>query len=86
MVLYDLLCRVSTETLLQVAADPQHLGAQIGVRFRAHIAVENLPGHPHIHCLIARWGLSPLARFIPPSIFLPMGVLRRVFAANSSLV
>ena len=31
MVLYDLLCRVSTETLLQVAADPQHLGAQIGV-------------------------------------------------------
>jgi len=81
-VLYDLLFRASAETLLQVAADPKHLGAQIGFLSVLHTWGQNLLHHPHIHCLIPSGGLSPdHTRWVHPrySFFLPVGVLRRVF-------
>lgn len=81
-VFYDLLFHATAETLLEVAADPKHLGAHIGFFAVLHSWGQNLLFHPHLHCLIPAGGLSPdHARWIHPrySFFLPVGVLRRVF-------
>jgi hypothetical protein len=81
-VLYDLLFRASADALLQVAADPKHLGAQIGFLSVLHTWGQNLLHHPHIHCVIPSGGLSPdRTRWIHPrySFFLPVGILRKVF-------
>jgi hypothetical protein len=81
-VIYDLLFRASAETLLQVAADPKHLGAHIGFLSVLHTWGQNLLAHPHIHCLIPAGGLSPdHTRWIHPRypFFLPVRVLARVF-------
>lgn len=55
---YDLLLRASATTLLQIAADPQHLGAQIGFLSVLHTWGQNLQHHPHVHCVIPAGGLS----------------------------
>jgi Putative transposase/Transposase zinc-binding domain len=81
-VLYDLLLRASAETLLEVAADPQHLGAVIGFLSVLHTWGQNLLHHPHVHCVIPAGGLSlDHARWqsAPPHFFLPNRVLSRVF-------
>ena len=81
-VFYDLLFHATAETLLEVAADPEHLGAQIGFLAVLHSWGQNLLFHPHLHCLIPAGGLSPdHTRWIHPRypFFLPVGVLRRVF-------
>ena len=81
-VFYDLLFHATAETLLEVAADPKHLGAQIGFFAVLHSWGQNLLFHPHLHCLIPAGGLSPdHTRWIHPrySFFLPVEVLRRVF-------
>jgi hypothetical protein len=81
-VLYDLLFHTSAETLLEIAADPKHLGAKIGFFAVLHSWGQNLLFHPHIHCVIPAGGLSPdHARWIHPRypFFLPVGVLSRVF-------
>jgi hypothetical protein len=72
----------STETLLEVAADPKHLGAQIGFLSVLHTWGQNLLAHPHVHCLIPAGGLSPdHTHWIHPRypFFLPVRVLGRVF-------
>jgi hypothetical protein len=84
---YDLLFTASAQTLLEVAADPQHLGAEIGVISILHTWGQNLLLHPHIHCAIPAGGLSPdHTRWIRPRypFFLPVKVLSRVFAENFS--
>ncbi|HXW91987.1 MAG TPA: IS91 family transposase, partial [Terriglobales bacterium] len=81
-VIYELLFRATAETLLEVAADPKHLGAQIGFFAVLHTWGQNLLFHPHIHCVIPSGGLSPDGkRWTRPryNFFLPVGVLRRVF-------
>ena len=81
-VFYDLLFHATAETLLEVAADPKHLGAQIGFFAVLHSWGQNLLFHPHIHCLIPAGGLSPdHTRWIHPRypFFLPVGVLSRIF-------
>lgn len=81
-VLYDLLFRASAETLLQVAADPKHLGAKLGFLSVLHTWGQNLLHHPHVHCLIPAGGLSPDGQqWIHPRypFFLPVGVLSRLF-------
>ncbi len=81
-VVYDLLLRSAAETLLQVAADPQHLGAQIGVLTLLHTWGQNLQLHPHAHCVVPGGGLSADGtRWITCSrrFFLPVRVLSRVF-------
>jgi hypothetical protein len=80
--LYDLLFRASAETLLEIALDPKHLGAQIGFLSVLHTWGQNLRHHPHIHCVIPAGGLSPgHRRWIHPRyhFFLPHHVLSRVF-------
>jgi hypothetical protein len=79
---YDLLFTASAQTLLEVAADPKHLGAEIGVISILHTWGQNLLLHPHIHCAIPAGGLSPdHTRWVHPrySFFLPVKVLSRVF-------
>jgi predicted Zn-ribbon and HTH transcriptional regulator len=79
---YDLLFAASAQTLLEVAANPKHLGAKIGVISILHTWGQNLLLHPHIHCAIPAGGLSPdhtcwvRSRY---AFFLPVKVLGRVF-------
>lgn len=82
-VLYDLLFRTCSETLLEIAADPKHLGAQIGFLCILHTWGQNLLHHPHLHCVIPAGGLAldrscwkPTRR---PDFFLPVRVLSTVF-------
>ena len=81
-VVYDLLFRASAATLLEIAADPKHLGAEIGFLSVLHTWGQNLQIHPHIHCVIPSGGLSPdHQRWIHPHypFFLPVKVLSKVF-------
>src|SRR5271167_4465588 len=79
---YHLLFTASAATLLEIAADPQHLGAEIGILSILHTWGQNLLAHPHIHCVIPAGGLSPDGtQWIHPRypFFLPVHVLSRVF-------
>jgi len=79
---YSLLFRASAETLLAVARDPRHLGAEIGFFSVLHTWNQKLLHHPHVHCVVPAGGLSPdHTRWIaaPPGFFLPVKVLSRVF-------
>jgi len=81
-VVYGLLFRAASETLQQVAADPDHLGAEIGFLAVLHTWGQNLQHHPHVHCIVPGGGISPDAsRWIAcrPGFFLPVRVLSRVF-------
>jgi Putative transposase/Transposase zinc-binding domain len=80
--LYSLLFRASAATLLEVAGDPKHLGAEIGFLSVLHTWGQNLLHHPHVHCVIPAGGLSPdHQRWVHPrhAFFLPVKVLSRVF-------
>jgi predicted RNA-binding Zn-ribbon protein involved in translation (DUF1610 family) len=79
---YDLLFHASAETLQTVAADPKHLGAEIGFFSVLHPWTQKLEYHPHIHCVVPAGGLSfDLTQWIHPRdrFFLPVKVLSRVF-------
>src|ERR1700680_2940361 len=81
-VIYDLLFRTSAETLLEVARDPQHLGAEIGFFSVLHTWSQKLELHPHVHCVVPAGGLSAdRTRWIKPryAFFLPVKVLSRIF-------
>ncbi len=80
--LYTLLFRASAATLLEVAADPKHLGAEIGFLSVLHTWGQNLLHHPHVHCVVPAGGLSPDHKgWVRPRFpfFLPVKVLSRVF-------
>jgi len=57
--LYDLLFRAASATLLTLAADPQRLGAQVGITAILHTWGQNLLFHPHLHCVVTGGGLAP---------------------------
>ncbi|HEV2472669.1 MAG TPA: IS91 family transposase [Chthonomonadales bacterium] len=81
-ILFALLFEATAATLLEVAADPRHLGAEIGFLGILHTWGQTLQRHPHIHCVVPGGGLSPdHKRWIssPPRFFLPVRVLSRVF-------
>src|SRR3984893_3194849 len=81
-VIYDLLFRTSAETLLEIARDPKHLGAEIGFFSVLHTWNQKLQLHPHVHCVIPSGGLSPNRRHwikTRYAFFLPVPVLSRVF-------
>jgi len=81
-VIYDLLFRTSAETLLEVARDPKHLGAEIGFFSVLHTWTQKLDIHPHVHCVVPAGGLSlDHTHWVPASerFFLPREVLREVF-------
>ena len=79
-VIYDLLLRTCAETLLEVARDPRHLGAEIGFFSVLHTWSQKLEHHPHLHCVVPAGGLSPDQRRWIHSrdhFFLPWKVCRR---------
>ena len=81
-ILYHLLLQTSAETLLEVARDPKHLGAEIGFFTVLHTWNQKLEHHPHAHCVVPAGGLSLDRSLWVPShsrFFLPIPVLRRVF-------
>jgi hypothetical protein len=81
-VVYDLLFRLSAETLLQIARDPKHLGAEIGFFSVLHSWNQKLEHHPHVHCVVPAGGLAPdHTHWIASqqNFFLPVDVLAEVF-------
>jgi hypothetical protein len=88
--LYNALFEAASATLREVAANPQRLGAEIGVLMVLHTWGQNLHHHPHVHCVCSGGGLSlpnlgrqseenPRWVACRPGFFLPVRVLSRVF-------
>ena len=81
-VIYRLLFEVAAETLSTIAADPKHLGAQIGATLVLHTWGSALTHHPHVHGIVPGGGLSLDGRrwvACKPGFFLPVRVLSRLF-------
>jgi Putative transposase/Transposase zinc-binding domain len=81
-VVYALLFRAVAETLRTIAADPRHLGAQIGLIAVLHPWGQTLLYHPHVHCIVPGGGLTPDGqRWVAcrAGFFLPVRVLSRCF-------
>ena len=81
-VVYDILFKAASETLLTIAADPKHLGARIGLTAVLHTWGSALTHHPHLHCIVPGGGLSPDGQSwisCRPRFFLPVRVLSRLF-------
>ena len=57
-VIYDLLFKASSETMLTIAADPKHLGARIGILSVLHSWGSAMNHHPHVHMIVPGGGLS----------------------------
>jgi hypothetical protein len=82
VVVYDILFRAVSETLRRIAADPKHLGAEIGFLAVLHTWGQNLMHHPHLHCLVPGGGIAPDGKSwiaCRPGFFLPVRVLSRMF-------
>ena len=81
-VIFDILFRATAQTLLTLARDPKHLGAELGFFAILHTWGQNLLFHPHLHCVVPGGGLSADGdRWIAcrPGFFLPVRVLSRLF-------
>jgi len=81
-IVYNILFRAAAETLRTIAADPKHLGAQIGFFAVLHTWGQTLCAHPHLHCVVPGGGISPdSTRWIScrPNFFLSVAVLSRLF-------
>ena len=79
---YAILFRAAAETLITIAADHRHLGAQIGVTAVLHTWGQTLQHHPHLHCVVPGGGPSlDGTHWIAcrPGFFLPVRVLSRLF-------
>jgi hypothetical protein len=80
--LYNLLFRAASQTLLTLAADPKRLGAQPGITAVLHTWGQNLLFHPHLHCVVTGGGLSADGqRWVPArqGYLLPVKVLAKLF-------
>ena len=81
-VIYNLLFKTASETLLTIAADPKHLGARIGMTMVLHSWGATLTHHPHVHCIVPGGGISLDGQqwvACKPGFFLPVKVLSRLF-------
>ena len=81
-VIYDLLFRAASETMLTIAADPRHLGARIGITAVLHSWGSALTHHPHIHMIVPGGGISRDGkRWVAsrPGFLLPVRVLGKLF-------
>src|SRR5882757_4784929 len=81
-VVYDLLFKVSAETLTTIAADPKHLGARVGITSVLHSWGSAMTHHPHVHMIVPGGGISlDGERWVAcrPGFFLPVRVLSRLF-------
>lgn len=82
MVLYTILFKAAAETLRTIAADPRHLGAEIGLIAVLHSWGQTLTYHPRLHCIVPGGGVSPDGtRWIScrPGFFLPERMLSCLF-------
>ena len=81
-VVYDILFKAASETLLTIGGDPRHLGARLGVTAVLHTWGSALTHHPHVHCIVPGGGLSLDGQSwvsCRPRFFLPVRVLSRLF-------
>ena len=81
-VIYNLLFKASAETLITIAADPKHLGAQVGVLSVLHTWGSALTHHPHVHMIVPGGGIALDGKnwvSCRPGFFLPVRVLSRLF-------
>jgi len=81
-VVYDILFRSTAATLRTIAADPRHLGAEIGFVAVLHTWGQTLQHHPHLHCIVPGGGLAPDGQHwvaCRPGFFLPVRVLSSLF-------
>ncbi|TAN20470.1 MAG: IS91 family transposase [Acidobacteria bacterium] len=81
-VVYTILFKAVAETLRTIAADPKHLGAEIGLIAVLHSWGQTLTYHPHLHCIVPGGGVSPDGRrwiSCRSGFFLPVRVLSRLF-------
>jgi hypothetical protein len=84
-VVYNLLFASAAETLRTIAADREHLGAEIGFLAVLHTWGQTLRHHPHLHCVVPGGGLAPdEKRWVScrPNFFLPINVLARFFRGS----
>lgn len=79
--IYDLLFKAASETMLTIAADPKHLGARIGITAVLHTWGSAMAHHPHIHMIVPGGGITPDGRWISsrPAFLLPVRVLGALF-------
>jgi hypothetical protein len=80
--IYNLLMRVSADTVLKIAADPKHLGARVGITSVLHTWGSAMTHHPHVHMIVPGGGLSQdNSEWIASraNFFLPVRVLSRLF-------
>jgi len=81
-VVYRILFRAAAQTLIEIARDPRHLGANIGFLAILHTWTQTLLFHPHLHCLVPGGGLTPDGSHwvgCRDTFFLPIRVLSRIF-------
>jgi putative transposase/transposase-like zinc-binding protein len=81
-VVYDILFQAAAATLKTIAADPRHLGAEIGFIAVLHTWGQTLQHHPHLHCVVPGGGLAPDGEHwiaCRPGFFLPVRVLSSLF-------
>lgn len=79
---YGILFRATSETLLTLARDRKHLGAEIGFFAILHTWGQNLLHHPHLHCVVPGGGISPDHESwisCKPGFFLPVKAISRLF-------
>ncbi|SDG82332.1 Putative transposase [Pelagibacterium luteolum] len=80
--IYDLLFRTASETMMTIAADPKHLGARIGITAVLHIWGSAMTHHPHVHMIVPGGGIATDgSRWISsrPAFLLPVRVLGVLF-------
>jgi hypothetical protein len=81
-VIYNILFKAASETLLTIAGDPKHLGARIGITMVLHTWGSTLTHHPHVHCIVPGGGFCKDGKkwiACRPGFFLSVNVLSRLF-------
>jgi Putative transposase/Transposase zinc-binding domain len=80
--IYDLLFKAASETMLTIAADPKHLGARIGITAVLHTWGSAMTHHPHVHMIVPGGGIAPDGKgwtSSRPAFLLPVRVLGSLF-------
>jgi hypothetical protein len=81
-VVYDLLFKASSQAVLTIAADPEHLGVRIGITAVLHTWGSTMTHHPHVHMIVPGGGISlDGSRWLScqPRFLLPVPVLTKLF-------
>jgi hypothetical protein len=80
-VIYDLLFKPSSETVLKIAADPKHLGARIGIKWVLHTWRLAMIHHPHLHMIVPGALDDSCSISYKPNSGCPCAFCRSCFAA-----